>query len=660
MEIDNRKRLLGEELKMSIEQGSVVKMAAASFSMFAYKALKNELEKIKELRFIFTSPTFINDEVKKEYREYTVPKRQREDKIFGAVYELKLMNELTQKALARECADWVRRKVQFKSFKLKDEDIDDGIRLEQSNGVVAVDRLKHFDLKELGYEASRFKSTRHLYREPESLSYLKEFDDYWQDDAYFREVTEEVLASLELAHKEQSPEFLYYVMLYNIFSDFLEDINQDYLPNDMVQYKQSKIWNLLYDFQKDAVESLIGKLEKYNGCILADSVGLGKTYTALAVMTYYAYRNKNILVLCPKKLENNWNTYRYNYKNNPIYDRHLRYDVLFHTDLSREKGMSNGMDLSQINWSTYDLVVIDESHAFRNGGSSDKEIDEGRENRYTRLMNQVIKQGVKTKVLMLSATPVNNRFNDLKNQLALAYEGDSQLIDEQLETKSSINDIFRSAQKVYNEWSDLPIEERTTQQLLNRLDFDFFKVLDSVTIARSRKHIRDFYDAAAIGDFPKRLPPKNIYPDLSKGAQELTYEKLYTLLEQLNLNIYQPSRYIYPSKLGKYSDQTAKNLTQSGREAGVKQLMMINLLKRLESSIAAFRYTLVDVVLAYIKDTLQAIEQFEQSGQVRTIMGQTLDDGDFDLEDSNQDVLVGKKFPLVLRIWTIWLGVRSC
>ncbi|NGL83234.1 DEAD/DEAH box helicase family protein [Streptococcus equi subsp. ruminatorum] len=651
MEIDNRTIRLVDVLREELTAGSRVKIAAATFSMFAYQELKKELESIEELQFIFTSPTFTRDEYEKKYREYTIPKKDREGSIFGRNYELKLMNELNQKTLAKECADWVRRKARFKSIKVH-EDMEDGLRIESSRGVVAIDRFKNFDRKELGYEPTLFGSRRQLYREPQSLKYLQDFNDYWENDIYFRQVTDEVLENLNLAYREHSPEFLYYVTIYNIFGDFLEDVSQDHEPNEMVKYKQSKIWQLLYDFQKDAVESLISKLEKYNGCILADSVGLGKTFTALAVMTYYAYRGKRILVLCPKKLENNWNMYRHDYKNNPIYDRYLQYDVLYHTDLSRDKGFSNGIDLSLNCFDTYDLVVIDESHNFRNGGSSQGELDNGRENRYTRLMNRIIKDGVPTKVLMLSATPVNNRFSDLKNQIALAYEGDSSAFDERLDTKTSIDDIFRQAQATYNKWADLPSAERTTERLLDDLDFDFFKVLDSVTIARSRKHIREFYDKKAIGNFPIRLTPKNYYPDLTTSDKAITYQKVYDLLDQLQLTIYQPSRYIFASKLSKYEkigNGNRKNLTRLGRETGIKKLMMVNLLKRLESSVESFRYTLIDVVKACIVQTVSTIEQYKASGGSISIQEATLDDRDFDLEDSNDDIFVGKKNPIALQ-----------
>lgn len=646
MEIDNRTIKLGEELKKELKTGCKVKMAAATFSMFAYQSLKEELEQIEELKFIFISPTFTTDELAKEYREYAIPKKKRESSIFGAEYELKLMNELTQKALARECADWVRRKVQFKSINV-DEEIDNGIQIDNGQ-IVSVDKLKNFDRKELGYENSLFKSSRNLYHQPQSLTYLQNFESYWEDDEHFRDVTEEVLENLTLAHKEHSPKFLYYVMLYHIFSEFLEDINQDQLPNEHVQYKQTKIWNMLYDFQKDAVKSLIAKLERYNGCILADSVGLGKTFTALAVMTYYAYRGKRILVLCPKKLEHNWNMYRHDYVNNPIYDRYLQYDVLYHTDLSRDKGESNGIDLALNRWDTYDLVVIDESHNFRNGGSSDADLEDGRENRYSRLMNRIIKSGVPTKVLMLSATPVNNRFNDLKNQLALAYEGNAAQLDAKLETKSSINDIFRMAQLAYNQWAELPVQERTTAALLEKLDFDFFKVLDSVTIARSRKHIRQFYDRKAMGDFPERLKPRNYYPDLTVSRSDISYKRIYQLLDQLSLTIYQPSSHIYPSKRALYDKEEGKGLTQLGRETGIKQLMMINLLKRLESSVEAFRYTLVEVVKDYVDKTLQQINPYQTAGGSATLETQVLSDDDFDIEDSNTDFFVGKKIPIRL------------
>ena len=421
------------------------------------------------------------------------------------------------------------------------------------------------------------------------------------------------------------------------------DISEDELPNEATGFKESKIWGMLYDFQKDAVLAIISKLEKYNGCILADSVGLGKTFTALAVIKYYENRNKSVLVLCPKKLSENWNTYKGNYINNLITEDRLRYDVLYHTDLSREHGQSNGIDLDRLNWGNYDLVVIDESHNFRNGGEVSGE--DAKENRYLKLLNKVIRAGVRTKVLMLSATPVNNKFIDLKNQLALAYEGDSKQINEKLATSQSIDEIFRQAQKAYNAWCKLPAEERTTDALLRTLDFDFFELLDSVTIARSRKHIEKYYNTSAIGKFPERLPPVSLRPRLTDLNDAINYNDIYNLLMSLNLTIYTPSNYIMPSRMAKYIDMThhkGTSLTQQGREEGIRRLMSINLLKRLESSVYSFRLT-IDRIKMLIDSTIETIDRY-QSGNLVLDLTEITDSEDFDYDDQNTDYFsVGKK-----------------
>ena len=287
---------------------------------------------------------------------------------------------------------------------------------------------------------------------PTANAYLEIFNEQWNNDEKFEDVTKRILEYIDIVYQENAPEYVYFIALHNIFNEFLEDISEDVLPNERTGFKTSIIWNKLYNFQRDAALAIINKLEKYNGCILADSVGLGKTFTALAVIKYYENRNKSVLVLCPKKLNDNWQTFRANYKNNPVAADRLRYDILFHSDLSRDRGLSNGLDLEHVNWGNYDLIVIDESHNFRNGGNVDEEdeadfdtlveTDRHKENRYQRLMRRVIRQGVKTKVLMLSATPVNNRFGDLKNQLQLAYEGRVENINEALELDRNIDDIF--------------------------------------------------------------------------------------------------------------------------------------------------------------------------------------------------------------------------
>ena len=483
---------------------------------------------------------------------------------------------------------------------------------------------------------------------PFSTAYIDLFDNLWNDSSKLQEVTDEVIENITAAYNENSPDFIYFVTLYNIFSEFLEDVSEDHLPNEATGFKESKIWSMLYNFQKDAVLAIISKLEKFNGCILADSVGLGKTFTALAVIKYYENRNKSVLVLCPKKLTNNWNTYKDNYVNNPIASDRLRYDVLYHTDLNRTHGKSNGLDLDRLNWSNYDLVVIDESHNFRNGGKLSGE-DNEKENRYLKLLNKVIRKGVKTKVLMLSATPVNNRFNDLKNQLALAYEGNTDLIDDKLNTTKSIDDIFKNAQRAFNTWSKWNPADRTTENLLRMLDFDFFEVLDSVTIARSRKHIQKYYDTSDIGTFPTRLKPISLRPPLTSLKKAINYNEIYEQLTQLSLSIYTPTHFILPSKMEKYAELYEDNkvnvgFTQANREQGIRRLTAINLMKRMESSVHSFNLTLKRIY-SLIDSTIHSIDTYDKTSSVKLELTDISDIDEFDSEDQNGDELFtfGKK-----------------
>ncbi len=640
--LDNINNTVREDLQQSIKRDSKLSIAAACFSIYAYQELKKQLESIDEMRFIFTSPTFTTDKTPKAKREFYIPRLGRERSLYGTEFEVKLRNELTQKAIAKECADWVRRKVRFKS----------NVTQEQMMGFMTVDEstympINGFTTVDLGCE--RGNNVYYPVQRTESYEnagyFIKLFNELWNDKNRFQDVTDAVVENISTAYRENSPDFIYFFTLYNIFNEFLDDISEDVLPNEATGFKQSKIWNLLYDFQKDAALAIINKLEKYNGCILADSVGLGKTYTALAVVKYYENRNKSVLVLCPKKLSENWNTYKHNYDNNPIATDRLRYDVLYHTDLSRDSGESNGINLARINWGNYDLVVIDESHNFRNGGVLSGE--EGRENRYLRLLNHVVRAGVKTKVLMLSATPVNNRFNDLKNQLQLAYEGDASIINAQLNTSKSIDEIFRSAQTAFNAWSKFPAEKRTTDSLLRTLDFDFFEVLDSVTIARSRRHIEKYYNTEAVGRFPERLKPVSKTPKLTDLGRAITYNEIFGVLENLNLYIYTPSNYILPSRINKYEEISTKRearggISQRGREQGIRRLMSINLLKRLESSVRAFQLT-VRRIRDYIGSTIASIDNY-RDGQLSLDLLEMAGAEDFDFDDQNTDLFsVGKK-----------------
>ena len=647
--LDNVNRTLKEDLEDTIKRDSKISLAAAYFSIYAYQELKYQFEQIDEFRFIFTSPTFVTDKVAKESREFYIPRIQREKGIYGTEFEVRLRNELTQKAIARECADWIRSKATFKS----------NITAENIMGFLNVDDTSYYPINgfttvDLGCERGNnmFTAITKTNASENSRYYLRKFDEVWNDTTKLQDVTDEIIESISAAYNENSPEFIYFVTLYNIFNEFLEDISEDVLPNEATGFKESKIWGMLYNFQRDAALAIINKLEKYNGCILADSVGLGKSFTALAVIKYYENRNKSVLVLCPKKLASNWNTYKDNYINNPIASDRLRYDVLFHTDLSRDFGTSNGLDLDRLNWGNYDLVVIDESHNFRNGGKVGGE-DE-KENRYLRLLNKVIRTGVKTKVLMLSATPVNNRFNDLKNQLALAYEGNSALINDKLNTKNSIDEIFRQAQRAFNAWSKQEPQNRTTESLLKMLDFDFFEVLDSVTIARSRKHIEKYYDTTDIGTFPQRLKPISLYPPLTDLNGAINYNEIFEQLMLLNLAIYTPSHYILDSKKSKYADlfddeKVNVGFTQANREQGIRRLMAINLMKRMESSVASFRLTLgrIDDL---IKTTIETIDNFNKYADTQLNLEDISHLTDFDFDDQNTDDLFsfGKKVKISL------------
>ena len=647
-------------MKATLKSGSRVSMAAASFSIYAFEALQAELEKVDELRFIFTSPTFNKETSKKQKREFYIPKLNRERTLYGSDFEIKLRNNLTQKAIAKECADWIRQRARFKTNVsqmrmqgfLNVENIRDRSGANVLRELFTYMPFNEFTTTELGCERgnSIFQLIQRL-PSPISDAYLKNFNDFWQDKENLADVTETIIENIENVYRENAPAFIYFLTLYNIFNEFLEDISEDVLPNEATGFKNSVIWNELYNFQRDAALAIINKLEKYNGCILADSVGLGKTFTALSVIKYYENRNKSVLVLCPKKLYDNWSTFKTNYKNNPLVADRLRYDILFHSDLSRERGMSAGIDLERINWGNYDLIVIDESHNFRNGGNVDEEYEhenedenEKKENRYQKLMKKVIRAGVKTKVLMLSATPVNNRFNDLKNQLQLAYEGHAEQIDDALNIGRSIDDIFRSAQLAYNKWAKLQPEHRTTERLLEELSFDFFQVLDAVTIARSRSHIVKYYDTKDIGRFPTRQAPISRRPKLTDLNESITFSDIAGQLNELNLSIYTPSLYIFDSVKDDYEiNMEGSGISIDGREKGLRKLMATNLLKRLESSVNSFRLTLGRIT-DYIEQTLSVIGR-KSDGAIDV----TTFTDDLDSTDSENDPFVGKKSKINLR-----------
>lgn len=654
---DNRLNIVKDDLVKTIREGDSVSIAAASFSMYAYQELQEQLDSIDEFRFIFSSQTFTKKRAPKEKREFYIPRLSRERNLFGTDLEIRLRNELTQKAIAQECANWIREKAKFKSFEGDENMGMTALTVSKHDDTVSYMPFPEFTTSELGVERSH--SNYGVVTRPETATskmLLETFDKAWEDPSLV-DVTDAVIDSIQTMYQENAPELIYYMALFRIFNEFLDDISQDVLPNERTGFRESLIWGKLYDFQRDAALAIINKLETYQGCILADSVGLGKTFTALAVIKYYESRNRNVLVLCPKKLKDNWLTYRSNLVNNPIAGDKLRYDVLYHTDLSRTRGMSDtGLPIGQINWGNYDLVVIDESHNFRNGGDTASK-NEDKENRYQKLMERVIKDGVQTKVLMLSATPVNNRFRDLRNQLALAYGGDESAWEGKLRIDGTIEDVFRNAQRVFTQWTKLPPDLRTTNALTRMLDFDFFEVLDQVTVARSRKHIQRYYDMSAIGPFPKRNRPISKRPSLSTKPGSINYKEIYEQLESLNLSIYIPSQYVHASRMAKYADGET-NLTMAGREIGVRKLMTANLLKRLESSVHSFKLTL-ERVRKNMEETLARIDDYKlqktEGFKVSDMEG--FDGYDFDIEDDEEmsfEVGNATKFDLADMDWLSW------
>lgn len=639
---NNKTSRVGDDLKETIKSGSKIDIAAAIFSIYGFESLKKELKNIDAFRFIFTDPTFIesNTKNKQEKMFEILASNNRKKSISGSDFEINLKNELKGRAIAKECKKWIEEKAVFKT------NIARGyvqpqliVSTEQSQSVYV--GINEFSSAGIGYEKDNtiLNSVTKLDEFPATAGFIQEFQNVWNDESTMKDITSEVIDYIGTLYKENSPEFIYYLTLYNIFDEFLEDITEDELANEKTGFKNSVIWSKLYDFQKDAVLGIINKLERYNGCILADSVGLGKTFSTLGVIKYYQERNKSILVLCPKKLGDNWQTFLENYEDNPVFADRFNYDVLYHTDLSREKGISNGKDLSRVNWGNYDLVVIDESHNFRNNDPRKDKIT-----RYQRLLNDVMKSGVKTKVLMLSATPVNNRFTDLKNQIALAYEGHTDIVDEKMDISRSINSILNQAQRTFNEWLKKPIEERNGAELLSELNknFDFFKLLDNITISRSRKHIEKYYDTSAIGKFPERLKPKAIRSEITDIEGFIGIKDIYDQLTMLNMAIYSPFDYILATKINFYAEKYDTkidgrgSLKQQTRERSLQVLNRINLLKRLESSVDSFRLTLQKFIDS-LENTIQSIEKFEATGE--SFETETLQIRDEDINTDNDEWL---------------------
>lgn len=644
--LDNKKNTVVEELREALKKESKLSIISAYFTIYAYAELKKELNKIDKMRFIYTEPTFVKKD-KELIREYIIEHNHNSEKLLsGNEFEIKLRNEMKQAAIAKECAEWLAEKAEIKSLRhsnpaqprlvyIENENTDDNISI---NGTV------DFTSDGLGITpSSRIDTNMCLYGKEYTVNFLSAFNELWNDESAVEDVKYKVLEQMQVLYKENTPEFIYFVTLYNIFNDYLDELTEDNIVKSRTGFKNTLIWNKLYKFQQDGVMGAIDKIEKYNGCIIADSVGLGKTFTALAIIKYYELRNDRVLVLAPKKLRENWTIYTMNDKRNIFSIDRFNYDVLNHTDLSRTSGLSGEINLATINWGNYDLVVIDESHNFRNNPPV-----KGRITRYERMMNEIIKAGVKTKVLMLSATPVNNRMNDIKNQIAFITEGKNDAF-----SSIGLNNlelILRKAQLVFNKWSLLPDEERNTDTFVDMMDVDYFKLLDTITIARSRKHIEKYYNLNEIGKFPKRLAPQNIYPSIDTKNEFPPIESINRLIKKLTLCVYSPLGYVLPEKRAVYEKKYDMSVgihnsvfKQADREQSLVGLMRVNILKRLESSINSFALT-VEKVLYKINTTIELIEQhkFEYDSQI--------DINDIDLDDVElENLMFGSNVKVLLQ-----------
>ena len=628
-----------KELEKHIRKGSKVSTISAYFTMYAYSALKKELDKIDEMRFIFTTPSFSKNK-DKEAREYEIVNNN----IFGNEFELKLRNEMTQSAVAKDCAKWLKDKVEIKSFKEPNVAQPRMIHVHnKSEEDIVINGSVDFTTDGLGITGSnRADFNNFMAGEEFTDSQLLSFDTLWNNEMVLTDVKDKLLKQMEVMYEENSGEFIYFKSLYHIFYNYLDELDEDNIVKKGNKLKETKIWNTLYQFQQDAVIGAIDKIEKYNGCILADSVGLGKTFTALAIIQYYELRNDRVLVLVPKKLRENWTIYTLNDKRNIFAEDRFRYDVLNHTDLSRERGFSGNIDLKTINWENYDLVVIDESHNFRNNPAV-----KDRVTRYQRLMNNVIKQGHKTKLLMLSATPVNNKMNDIKNQIAFITEDKDNALEEI--GISSINHTLRNAQTIFNQWSKLDDNTRTGEKFVDMMDLEYFKLLDTLTIARSRKHIEKYYDLAEIGEFPNRLDPINESSDIDIKKEFPTLNEINNEIERLNLSVFSPFLYILPQKREDYAKKydiaigEGKSVfKQTDREKSLIQLMRINLLKRMESSIHSFKLT-IEKLLFKINKTLEKIDNISEYNEDIDI---SLIDPE---EDEYDELMFGKKTKVLLQ-----------
>lgn len=628
MLLDNKnKGKVTDALSEALEHDAYLSILSGAFSIYAFNVLKDELKRCSETRILLSK--WLD----------TGPLN-----MCGNIHELRLQNALDQARIAKECANWVANQAHIKALTNTNLISQNLFHVNSDENPLAIQGSSPFTADGLGAVKSDRYDMNMATRDHEGAKeLLRWFDGIWEDKSAVKDIKDDLIQQLQYVAAEKPGELIYFITLYNIFREFLEDIDEENIIRSKTGYKDTAVWNKLYKFQRDGVLGAIDKLEKYNGCIIADSVGLGKTFEALAVIKYYELRNDRVLVLCPKRLRENWTVFTINDKRNILASDRFNYDVLNHTDLNRVIGKSGEINLETLNWGNYDLVVIDESHNFRNNNPKADGVT-----RYRRLMDDVIRSGVKTKVLMLSATPVNNRMNDLKNQVAFINEGrDEGLTNFGIK---SIENTLKKAQTRFNAWLKKDSDERKVEELLESLNFDYFKLLDLLTIARSRKHIEKYYDMSAIGDFPQRLQPKNIKSNIDLEDKFPAPKEINTLIRRLNLGAYSPLEYVRMDKRDEYSrkyDTQVKGgtsvLKQIDREKSLIHLMRVNMLKRMESSINSFALT-VSKVLNQINGLLERIEKHE-TDDVEELNIEDIEPEDPDMED----FLIGRKVKVLIQ-----------
>ncbi len=654
--IDNRKRgTVGNFLKDKIQPDSKLSFVSAYFTIYAYQNLKEHLNSIDSLRFLFGEPAFIKSIGGEQ-------SNKRKAEILDESVTIPINAQLSQKNAAIECAEWFRKKAEIKSM-VKPNFLHGKLYLiENANGSKeSVAGSSNFTVNGLGLGGRPNMELNLVVNDKRDLEDLEGwFDDVWNDDTgLVEDVKEKVLEYLDILSAENQPQFIYYKTLYHIFGSYLDEQKDNRLLDESGDFLDSEIWNMLYDFQRDGVVGAINKINKHNGCIIADSVGLGKTFEALAVIQYFERLNYRVLVLCPKNLSSNWTIYQ-TWKNselNPFVKDSFKYNVLYHTDLGRIEGKSgaDAIDFDGFKWGNYDLIVIDESHNFR-GNPVEKIKDDNtiKMNRAKWLMEKIIKSGLKTKVLLLSATPVNNNLRDLRNQVLLLTGGENDALFEKTNIRN-ISTTLETAQKQFTNWADKKKNpERNVKQLIERLDSAFFKLLDELTIARSRKHIKNFYDLEAIGGFSKRLKPISIYSEVDLKDRFETFDSLNAQISEYKLSVFNPSAYVKDKKRQDYEERGANRefgFKQSTREHFLIEMMKVNFLKRLESSIESFEISM-DRTIGKVSKLIDRIKKFQSTNKTSENLSlfefQPNEDEREENQQDDEQWQVGKKLPFNL------------